>query len=132
MRLGIDFGTTRTVVAYADRGNYPVLSFHDENGDTRDYLPSLVAERGGELRFGFEAAAVAGDPSFTVLRSFKRLLADPRAMPTREVQLGSLRLTLGELMIRYFAWLHGAILSHSNLPAALRRDGWVQVVAQNL
>ena len=103
MRLGIDFGTTRTVVACADRGNYPVLSFDDDNGDARDYLPSLVAERDGELRFGFDAAAA--DPSFTVLRSFKRLLADPRAMPTREVLVGSTRLTLSELLVRYFSWL---------------------------
>ena len=105
MRLGIDFGTTRTVVACADRGNYPVLSFEDENGDARDYLPSLVAERDGELRFGFDAAAVAADPSFTVLRSSKRLPADPRAMPTREVLVGSTRLTLSELVVRYFTWL---------------------------
>src|SRR5436309_1650591 len=27
MKLGIDFGTTRVVVAAVDRGNYPVLSF---------------------------------------------------------------------------------------------------------
>jgi hypothetical protein len=28
MLLGIDYGTTRTVVAAVDRGNYPVVSFH--------------------------------------------------------------------------------------------------------
>jgi len=27
MRLGIDFGTTRVVVAAVDRDNYPILSF---------------------------------------------------------------------------------------------------------
>ena len=41
--LGIDLGTTRTVVARADRGNYPVLSFTDTNGDSHDYYPSLTA-----------------------------------------------------------------------------------------
>ena len=39
--LGIDLGTTRTVVALADRGNYPVISFTDEHGDERD---GVVAE----------------------------------------------------------------------------------------
>ena len=38
MRLGIDFGTTRVVVAAADRGNYPVVTFEDDGGayDQRD------------------------------------------------------------------------------------------------
>ena len=47
--LGIDLGTTRTVVARADRGNYPVLSFADEHGDEHDFIPSLTALRDGEL-----------------------------------------------------------------------------------
>ena len=34
LELGIDFGTTRTVVACADRGNHPVVGFHDAAGDT--------------------------------------------------------------------------------------------------
>src|SRR6266850_963305 len=38
MRLGIDFGTTHTVAALVDRGNYPVVSY--EWGDA---VPSLVA-----------------------------------------------------------------------------------------
>ena len=52
MRLGIDFGTTHTVVALVDRGNYPVVGF--EWGDT---LPSLCAvrRRDAALRFGVEA-----------------------------------------------------------------------------
>ena len=62
MKLGIDFGTTRTVVACADRGNYPVVSFIDAAGDAHDYYPSVVAERAGELRFGLDAVAVAEDP----------------------------------------------------------------------
>ena len=33
MRLGIDFGTTRTVVAVHDRGNYPVVAFSRADGD---------------------------------------------------------------------------------------------------
>ena len=59
VRLGIDFGTTRTVVASCDRGNYPVLGFVDHHGDPQDYFPSVVAARGDELQFGFDALAVA-------------------------------------------------------------------------
>jgi molecular chaperone DnaK (HSP70) len=72
MRVGIDFGTTHTVAAVVDRGNYPVVSF-----DGVDTWPSLVAANdAGELRFGLDAAAVRHDPDWSVLRSFKRLLND--------------------------------------------------------
>lgn len=75
MGIGIDFGTTRTVVASADRGNYPVVSFESDEGDMVEWFPSVVAERNAELRFGFDALATASDPSFSQVRSFKRLLS---------------------------------------------------------
>src|SRR5712692_6877041 len=79
MRLGIDFGTTHTVLAAVDRGNYPIVSF-----EHADFVPSLAAAgEDGTLRFGAQAAAVAHDPAWTVLRSFKRLLND--AGPESEV-----------------------------------------------
>src|SRR4029077_12298897 len=50
MRVGIDFGTTHTVVAVVDRGNFPVVSF-----DGIDTWPSIVAANAaGELRFGLD------------------------------------------------------------------------------
>src|SRR6185369_9464484 len=101
MRLGIDFGTTRTVVACADRGNYPVLTFCDDAGDSQDWFPSVVAERGGDLRFGFDALAVANDSSFTALRSFKRLLADAQAAPGTSVRVGSITMAIDELVTRF-------------------------------
>ena len=69
--LGIDLGTTRTVVARADRGNYPVLSFADEHGDEHDFIPSLTALCDGELVHGFAARRLPtrGAP---LLRSLKR------------------------------------------------------------
>src|SRR5204863_4326620 len=71
MRLGIDFGTTHTVAALVDRGNYPVVSF--EWGDA---VPSEIAvrESDGSLRFGTEAASVGREKGWTLIRSFKRLL----------------------------------------------------------
>ena len=59
MQLGVDFGTTRTLVAHADRGNYPVVTFSDTDGDAHEFFPSLVALQGDHLVYGFEAAAAA-------------------------------------------------------------------------
>jgi molecular chaperone DnaK (HSP70) len=120
VQLGIDFGTTRTVVAYADRGNYPVAHFVDRAGDTCDYFPSVVAGRRGELRFGFEALeAAASEPGWQLLRSFKRLLADAGAAPALDVALGGGLYAASELVTRFAAALREAIYRRSNVPAAL-------------
>lgn len=122
MKLGVDFGTTRTVVACADRGNYPVLSFLDDAGDARDWFPSVVAEKGGELRFGFDALAMASDEA-TVVRSFKRLLSDPLAVPGSSARVGSISLPLGDLVTRFLVAVKEAILERSNLSREIRKAG---------
>ena len=114
MRLGIDFGTTRIVVAAADRGNFPVLQFEAPDGTIRDWYPPLVAARGDRRRYGWDAWELQAEPGWTVVRSLKRVLAN--AGPQTEIQLGDsaapLRVVLGELT----AHLRRAILRHSNLP----------------
>ncbi|MGD0524099.1 MAG: Hsp70 family protein [Polyangiaceae bacterium] len=112
-KLGVDFGTTRTVVACADRGNYPVVSFLDQHGDASDWFPSVVAEQAGELFFGFEALA-RGDAG-SVVRSFKRLLSAPGAVPGKPVTVGNVTLGLGELIRRFLVALREALVSRSNL-----------------
>lgn len=81
MRFGIDFGTTRTVVAAAENGNYPVCTFLS-NGEQKEYIPSLAAVKGNSLFFGWEAAALLNDPDAHVLRSMKRVAQqlDPEAI----------------------------------------------------
>ena len=34
MKIGVDFGTNRIVVAAADRGNYPIITFETPEGST--------------------------------------------------------------------------------------------------
>jgi molecular chaperone DnaK (HSP70) len=108
MRLGIDFGTTHTVVAVVDRGNYPVASF-----DGIDSWPSLIAaDESGELLYGPKAAAVRHDPDWSVLRSFKRLLND--AGPTTTVDLAGRSHRLADLFAGFLVQLKNDLQCHSN------------------
>lgn len=121
LRLGIDFGTTRTVVAWCDRGNYPVVSFVDDAGDAFECFPSVIAEKDGELRFGFDAERVAKTPGWNMVRSFKRLLNDPS--PDATVQVGSTETRMVDLLAGFFGALADALRSHSNIARALSRKG---------
>jgi len=112
MRVGIDFGTTHTVVAAVDRGNYPVVSF-----DGTDAWPSIIAANAaGELRYGADAAAVRHDPSWSVLRSFKRLLND--AGPQTRVKLAGRDYRLAELLTGFLARLKTDLQQRSNATVA--------------
>ena len=109
MRLGIDFGTTHTVVTLVDRGNYPIVSF-----DGGDFVPSLVAlkERTGERRYGWSAFAVRYEPDWTVVRSLKRAL-DTAGLQT-DIAIGSWRLSLLDLLSGFFSALHRELVERSN------------------
>jgi molecular chaperone DnaK (HSP70) len=122
MHLGIDFGTTRTVVAFADRGNYPVVDFVDHRGDAASAIPSLVAARDGEIRYGFDAAAVAGDPSFRKLPSFKRLFSSP-AWSGAGIAIGDTVVSPGELLQGFFEYVHDAVVKRSTAGRRRARGG---------
>lgn len=74
MKLGIDFGTTRTVVAAVDRGNYPLLSFDDGEGNPYEWFPSLLAVNGNRRLYGWQAWACQSLSDWTIVRSLKRVL----------------------------------------------------------
>ena len=74
MKLGIDFGTTRTVVSVLDQGNYPNVSFCTTEGDWMDYYPSLIAVKDNEFLYGFEAQSVFDNTDWTTIRSVKSFL----------------------------------------------------------
>ena len=114
MRLGVDFGTTRTTVAQVDRGNYPVVAFEDENGDVQDFIPSVVALDGDTLVFGARAheLALQGAPH---LRSFKRLLSDPDVTPATTVRLGNRDVTLLILVTRFLEHVASCVRANSSV-----------------
>ncbi len=117
-------------MAVCDRGNYPVLQFHGEDGSTLDHVPTLVASpisntrasaNAIELRYGLDALAVIDDPGFVVVRSFKRLLGDAGAAE-RVVEIGSARVPLFELVHGFLVHLRSAIVERSNLSKAKKKD----------
>jgi molecular chaperone DnaK (HSP70) len=113
MRLGIDFGTTRTVVAVADRGNYPVVNFHTRAGDSLEWFPSLAACCGSEWAFGLEALETVGEPEWTPLRSMKRLL--PSTAPDARIRVGEGAMAALDLVSAYLTQLRHDLYEHSNL-----------------
>lgn len=119
MRLGIDFGTTRIVVAAADRGNYPVVQFEGPDGDVRDWFPPLVAARGDERRYGWRAWELQADPEWTIVRSLKRVLS--YAGPHTEVELGESVAPLRSLLEEMTGELKRQIQDHSNAPGDLSK-----------
>ena len=108
MRLGIDFGTTHTVAALVDRGNYPVVPLGEH-----DVCPSLLAAHtDGHVVYGRDAAAVraAREPGWDFLRSMKRLLQD--AGPLTEVELAGRTFLLRDLCAGFLSHVREVISSH--------------------
>lgn len=109
MDLGVDFGTTRTVTAVADRGNYPVAGLTDHLGDSHDWFPSVVALHGGRLVHGFEALAAA-EQGAPVLRSVKRAMAAPDFGPETMVRIGDTTLPVVSVLESHLTALRAALV----------------------
>lgn len=116
MRLGIDFGTTRIVVAASDRGNYPVVSFETAEGEVCEWFPPLAAVRDDQRIYGWHAWAAQSDSHTTVARSLKRFLAE--AGPRTPVDIAGSLAPLSLLLAELAAALHTALRESSNLHLA--------------
>ncbi|MDR6865148.1 Hsp70 family protein [Phycicoccus sp. 3266] len=127
MDLGLDFGTTHTVVAHADRGNYPVVSFLDADGDAHDHFPSVAALDGDELVFGFEALE-AGRRGAPVVRSFKRALAEPGTAPGATLAVGGRDVPVLDVLTGFFASLRRALQEASSVDGVSGSGDDVRVV----
>lgn len=115
MRLGIDFGTTRTVVASVDRGNYPVVSFDAPDGGVFDWFPSLLAQCGKQRLYGWEAWARQGEDEWTIVRSLKRVLED--AGPNTILRIDDEPIAVSDALSGMALALRGALMEQSNLRA---------------
>ncbi len=73
MIIGIDFGTSRTVAACSEDGDYTVCRFNC-NGKFMEYIPSLIAVKDGSIKFGWDAVCCENDPNVYLMRSLKRMV----------------------------------------------------------
>ena len=112
MRLGIDFGTTRTVIAATEQGRYPVAAFETEAGFS-EYLPGLAVCTPDLLCFGFEANE-ALDSARAVVRSIKRSTTlVPHTEPVPEFE--GIPVSSLELVTRYARFVRRMLFEKSNL-----------------
>src|SRR6516225_2149098 len=120
MRIGVDFGTTRVVVAAVDRGNFPIVYFETPDGQMRDWFPPVAAINGAKRLYGWEALAVQDDRDWTLLRSPKRSLRT--AGPHTELRVGNQSMPLRLLMHEMMRALRAQLLEHSNLGAEANEE----------
>lgn len=112
MRLGIDFGTTRTVVAAAIEGRYPVAAFDTGHGFV-DFVPGLAVGLQSGMALGWDAVERLGADAPSALRSIKRVVSGLSPDDTIGVLSGSP--TALELTTDYLVGLRRMIVERSNL-----------------
>ena len=115
MKIGIDFGTTRIVVAAADRGNYPLVNFEAPDGRVRDWFPSLLAVSDDRRLYGWDALDQQGKSGWTVVRSIKRRLKI--AGPCSEIAIGGRRLNVSQIVTEMMTALYRELMERSTLGA---------------
>lgn len=115
MRIGVDFGTTRVVVAAVDRGNYPLVFFESPDGQMRDWFPPVVAVSQNKRLYGWEAVALQDEPGWTLIRSPKRFLRT--AGPKTKIEIGAQSISLSQIMTEMMSALRTQLLERSNLGA---------------
>ncbi|MBN2034686.1 MAG: Hsp70 family protein [Deltaproteobacteria bacterium] len=115
MRLGIDFGTTRTVAAGQEGGNYPVYTF-SWKGEMKEYIPSIAAAKDGTLYFGWEALSLLDEPDVYLLRSMKRLAGHLR--PDDILEMGpAVSVNMLDLVTMFLSHVKSMLLKHSTFPS---------------
>lgn len=128
MRLGIDFGTTRTVVAVVQDGRQPLAAF-DEAGEFRDYLPGVAALCDGALLTGWPAARALADGSAQhAVRSIKRVVTSlaPDAPIPELPGVSAL-----ELVTAFLLELRTALVERSNVEMASPLEAMIAVPANS-
>lgn len=115
MIVGIDFGTTRTVVAAPVGGGYTIVYF-DIDGQFVEYIPGMVAVEQAQLVCGWEAVRALSEGA-SGARSLKRIVA--ATAPDAPVLLGEQGShTALDLLTQFLRDLRTMLLTRSNLEFA--------------
>lgn len=117
MELGIDLGTTRTIVAVHDRGNFPTVGFSTDGGDLVEHYPTVSAEVDGKLVHGLDAEAAEREGA-PALRSWKRLLSQTRK--DESIHIGEIAVSPLELTQSFLEALKHDLLTRSNVAKLLK------------
>lgn len=96
IHIGIDFGTTNTVVSYELDGKFTVLNF-----DAHPFIPSLAAIVGNERYYGHEAAEYMGDRNALFFHSLKSSLHDYHDGKTLEAD--EQQFDLKQILVEFYA-----------------------------
>lgn len=116
MRLGIDFGTTRTVVAAARAGRYPVATF-ESNDEFLEFLPGFAGWGDKGLLCGTDAPSAEG----SIVRSVKARIAG--AMPDERIDdFGAHGLSALELTTEYLRYVRRMLERSSNFDLSPRES----------
>jgi len=113
MILGIDFGTSRTVAASSEDGDYKVCRFNC-NGKYREYIPSLIAVKDGFIKFGWDAVSCENDPNVYLMRSLKRMVG--YYPPDLDFELApNVHITVLDLAALFLEYVKKMLKNNSNL-----------------
>jgi molecular chaperone DnaK (HSP70) len=126
MRLGIDFGTTRTVVAVARDGRHPLVTF-DAHDESHDHIPGVAAIVGGDLVVGWPAQlAISSGMAEHAIRSIKRAAA---SLPPDSEVPGLPGVTALDLVTAFLVAVRRSIVEDSNAEASGSLQTMVSVPA---
>ncbi len=114
MLLGVDLGTTRTVIADVSAGDYPVVHF-DIGGEFRDHLPGWAVLESNALCFGDLARDAMSQGKSACVSSVKRAIS---GLAPDDVVDALAPTTALELLAAYLDWIREMLLGSSNLTLA--------------
>lgn len=120
--VGIDFGTTNSVIALHDRGSFPVVPHTIQTRIGRvnhEVFPSTIywSKKTGELSYGLEAerlAQASGPDDGVEIRSLKRMLGTYHE--GQEVQAGDKKFKVKDLLIGFLKALKASAVASGLFP----------------